>query len=172
MTIKDLNENEFDPYYGRYIHKLSEHIELTEGFQNGKTKVFQFFNSMPENKLSHRYASGKWSIKEILQHLVDTERIFMYRCFRIARNDKTPLAGFDQNIYMSPSGADNKPIDLLLNEFTATRYASIALLDSLSAEDLNCIGKSNGGAMSARAAAFTIIGHDIWHMDTIKEKYL
>ncbi len=172
MTNKNLKKSEFDSYYGRYIYKISDNIDLIEGFQNGKTKVFQFFNSIPENKLSHRYASGKWSIKEILQHLIDTERIFMYRCFRIARNDKTPLAGFDQNIYMSPSGAEDKSIDLLLGEFTATRYASIALLDSLSEADLKRIGNSNGGAMSARAAAFTIIGHDIWHMDTIKEKYL
>ncbi len=96
----------------------------------------------------------------------------MYRCFRIARNDKTSLAGFDQNIYIEPSNAKNKSIQSLIDEFTSVRQSSIYLLNSLNDEDLNYIGFSNDAAMSARAAAFTIIGHDIWHMDVIKEKYL
>jgi len=172
MTNKDLNVNEFDPYYGRYIYKLSKNILLRTGFEIGHIDVLHFFRSIPNDKLSYRYESGKWSIKEILQHLIDTERIFMYRCFRIARNDKTSLAGFDQKIYMDPSGASSKSIDDLINEYTTTRKSSIVLLNSLTDKDLQSIGDANGGAMSARAAAFTIIGHDIWHMDLIKEKYL
>ena len=82
---------------------------------------------------------GKWCIKEILQHLIDTERIFMYRCFRIARNDKTALAGFDQNIYVDPSSAVNKSIEILLDEFRVVRESSISLLNSLSDENLNIL---------------------------------
>jgi len=98
--------------------------------------------------------------------------VLRYRCFRIARNDKTPLAGFDQNIYIDPSGASNKSLSSLLNEYAQTRDSSIALLNSLTEDDLKRKGEANGGDMSARAAAFTIIGHEIWHMEIIANRYL
>lgn len=172
MTKLDLNPSEFDAYYLRYIDKLSNKTKLKKGFEVGKDKLIDFFKSIPKEKLTYRYQSEKWSVKEILQHLIDTERIFMYRCFRIARRDTTPLAGYDQDIYNTPSKADNKSIERLLNEFTLNRNHSISLLDSLTDEDLCFIGTSSGNAMSARAAAFTVIGHDIWHMEVIQDKYL
>ncbi len=172
MTKSDLRPNEYDIYYQRYIDKLERSVSLRSGFEAGKRLVVNFFKSIPDEKLTYRYQPDKWSIKEILQHLIDTERIFMYRCFRIARKDATPLAGFDQNIYIPSSGADKKIMADLLNEFIINRNNSIVLLNSLSDENLKFIGNSNGGEMSARAAAFTIIGHDIWHMNAIKERYL
>ncbi|WP_298903431.1 DinB family protein [uncultured Psychroserpens sp.] len=172
MTKLDLKSAEFDNYYLRYIDKLSHKTELKKGFSTGKDTLIDFFKSIPNEKLMYRYQAEKWSIKEILQHIIDTERIFMYRCFRIARQDTTPLAGFDQNVYMKPSEANLKSIEHLLNEFEINRNHSISLLNSLSNENLSFIGNSNGGAMSARAAAFTILGHDIWHMEVIKNKYL
>jgi len=172
MTTSDLNKKEFDIYYKRYINKLPKNVNLLKGFTRGKNNIMDFFKSIPKEKLNHSYAPRKWSVKEILQHLIDTERIFMYRCFRIARNDKTALASFDQNIYINPSNASNKSIETLLDEFSAVRENSISLINSLSDENLKYMGNSNGGAMSARAAAFIIIGHDIWHMNIIKEKYL
>lgn len=172
MIKSALRLTEFDEYYARYIDKLSNQTDLRGGFEDGKKNVIKFFNSIPKEKLTYRYAPNKWSIKEIFQHLIDTERIFMYRCFRIARRDSTALAGYDQNIYIKPSLADKKSIQALLDEFTMNRNNSIALLNSLTDEDLAVIGNSNGGSMSARAAAFTIIGHDIWHMDVIKNNYL
>lgn len=172
MTKSDLNPSEFDEYYSRYINKLSNETELREGFVNGKDTLINFFKSIPEEKWTYRYRPEKWSVKEILQHLIDTERIFMYRCFRIARRDETALAGYDQNIYITPSGANDKSINSLLNEFLINRNHSISLLDSLTDENLCFIGNSNGGIMSARAAAFTILGHDIWHMEVIQNNYL
>ena len=172
MTKSELNPSEFDHYYLRYIDKLSNETELIKGFETGKNTLIDFFKSISEDKLTHRYQPEKWSIKEVLQHLIDTERIFMYRCFRIARRDTTALAGYDQNIYVDPSQANDKSIENLLNEFIVNRVNSISLLNSLTDEDLSFIGNSNGGVMSARAAAFTIIGHDIWHMEVIKDKYL
>lgn len=172
MTKKDIVPDEFDPYYWRYIDKLSEEVHLRESFKLGKDKVEAFFNRIPLEKHTYAYAEGKWTCKEVLQHLVDTERIFQYRCFRIARNDATELAGFDQNIYMDPAQANSKSMVSLIGEFTAVRDASIALLDSLSDDDLRNIGTANNGTMSARAAAFTIPGHDIWHMEILTEKYL
>ena len=172
MNKLDINTTEFDNYYVRYIDKLSDKTTLRKGFKTGKENVIQFFRSIPKNKLEYRYEEEKWTIKEILQHLIDTERIFMYRCFRIARNDGTALAGFDQNIYIQPSKANGKSIEELINEFEINRNNSISLLNSLTDENLCFVGNSNGGNMSARAAAFTIIGHDIWHMEVIKQRYL
>ncbi|MEO0507413.1 MAG: DinB family protein [Bacteroidota bacterium] len=172
MTLKMLNTSEFDPYYKRYLDKLPEDIPLRESFHLGKTQVTQFFKAIPEAKQDFRYAPEKWTPKEVLQHLIDTERIFQYRCFRIARHDKTELAGFDQNIYVEPSMASNKTIEALVSEFIAVRDSSLALLNSLSDMDLAYIGVANNGDMSARAAAFVITGHEIWHMEIISERYL
>ncbi|AXT50426.1 DinB family protein [Aquimarina sp. BL5] len=172
MKITDLDAKEYDQYYGRYINKLSTEIELIAGFREGMKNVVQFFEGIPDTKISYRYEAGKWNVMEIFQHLIDTERIFMYRCFRIARNDKTSLAGFDQNIYIEPSGANQKSIDSLINEFKIVRQSSILFLESITKDQLKYIGNANGGGMSARAAAFTIIGHETWHMDIINERYL
>lgn len=172
MTKKDLQPSEFAPYYWRYINKLSEEVHLRDSFESGKKAVVSFFNGMPPEKHDYAYELGKWTCKEVLQHLIDTERIFQYRLFRIARHDKTPLAGFDQGIYMDPSTARSKSMDDLLAEFTAVRDNSISLLNSLSDKDLGHIGMADGGKMSARAAAFTITGHDIWHMNIVTEKYV
>ena len=172
MKKQDLKHNEFDIYYKRYIDKLDDNSELIESFEKGKLDMISFYKSIPEDKLNYRYQTEKWSIKEILQHLIDTERIFMYRCFRIAREDKTALAGFDQEIYIKPSRAEVKSIDELLNEYSLNRNNSIALLQSLSDKNLCFIGNANGGDMSARAAAFVIPGHDIWHKEVIIKKYL
>ncbi|MFK7747753.1 MAG: DinB family protein [Kordia sp.] len=172
MIKSDVHSSEFDTYYTRYIDKLADKTELIKGFETGKQHLINFFESIPEDKLTFRYQPNKWSIKEILQHLIDTERIFMYRCFRIARRDPTALAGYDQNIYVDPSQADDKSIEGLLDEFTINRNNSISLLSSFTDEDLSFIGNSNGGVLSARAAAFIIIGHDIWHTEVITNKYL
>lgn len=171
MTIKDLSAHEFDPYYGRYITKLSEDVSLRDGFDIGYHQIVSFFNRIPFDKLNYKYEDDKWTIKEVFQHLIDTERIFMYRCFRIARRDSTALAGFDQNVYMDPSGAKHKKIKDLVEEFESLRKSSITMLASLSDENLRYVGNSNGASMSARAAAFTIIGHEIWHIEIVKEKY-
>ena len=172
MTTSELSPQEHDPYYGRYLAKLPTSLDLIEGFEKGRDTVETFFQSIPEDKLLHRYQEDKWTIKEVLQHLIDTERIFMYRCFRIARRDTTSLAGFNQEIYMEPSGANGKSREQLLSEYVAGRAQSLAILRSLTAADLAFIGVANQGAMSARAAAFTIIGHDVWHMEIINERYL
>ena len=157
MKKQDLKSEEFDIYYQRYLDKLNNETELIQGFIDGKANVISFLKSIPENKLEFRYQPEKWSIKEILQHQIDTERIFMYRCFRIARRDTTALAGYDQDIYNTPSKAKDKSLDQLLNEFIINRNNSIAILQSLTNEDLCFIGKSSGNKLSARAAAFIII---------------
>jgi hypothetical protein len=172
MTTQDLKISEYNEYYKRYIDKISTNVSLREGFKTGTSSVLNFFKSVPKDKLEYRYAPEKWSIKEVLQHQIDTERIFMYRCFRIARRDIAPLMGYDQDIYIEPSKANDKSIESLLNEFETTRNNSITIINSLSDDDLKFVGIASESPMSARSAAFIILGHDIWHMDVIKERYL
>lgn len=138
-------------------------LDLREGFKNGLNETHNFFQSIPEEK---------WTIKEILQHLVDTERIFMHRCFRIARRDTSTMASFNQEIYIMPSGANEKSSRQLLLEYEVEREHSIIFLNSISDDDLSFIGDIAGQPMSARAAAFLVIGHDIWHLNIIRDRYL
>ena len=172
MVKSVLDSSEFNEYYKRYIDKLSNDTQLRKGFETGKNIVVNFFEGIPEGKLSYRYQAEKWSIKEVLQHMIDTERIFMYRCFRISRQDPAPLVGFDQDIYNAPSKADHKSMEALLAEFDAIRAAFLSLVQSLSKEDLLFIGTASGSQMSARAAAYLVVGHAHWHINIIKERYL
>lgn len=172
MKSTDLQSREFNPFYGGYIEKVSKTQELKSGFELAKIRVIDFFESIPEDKLEYRYAEGKWTIKEIFQHIIDNERIMMYRCFRIARHDKTGLAGYEQDDYIVPSKANEKSLDTLIKEYELVRSTSINLLHSLSSNDLKFIGTSSGSNMSARASAFITLGHEIWHMDIIKSRYL
>lgn len=172
MKITDLNKNEFAPSYWPYINKLSPDITLRNSLEVGKEVVSNFFNAIPEAKLDFRYAPNKWSIKEVLQHLIDVERVFIHRAFRIARNDMTPLPSFDHEQYIIPSKAKEKSRALLIEEYEVTRLYSLSILDSLTDQDLMNIGVSNMHPMSARAAAFHITGHEIWHCEIIEKKYL
>jgi len=172
MKKSDLMPSEFDHYFQRYINKLPNDLKLIAGFTSGKKNVIDFYNKIPTEKLEYRYQPEKWSIKEVLQHQIDTERMFLYRCFRIARKDNTPLAGFDQDTYIMPSEANKKSINKLLNEFQINRNNSITLLESLTENNLKFIGISNESPLSARAAAYIVLGHDLWHQKIIIERYL
>ena len=172
MTTQDLIAEEFNPFYSTYINRVPKALDLIDGFEAGFNEVQDFFKSIPKEKLEYKYADNKWTIKEVFQHIIDTERIFMYRCLRVARHDKTPLAGFEQNDYIKPSKANRKTIDALLEEYRITRQYSIVLLKSFSDEDLMFIGHASGNVMSARSAAFSTIGHEMHHINIIKERYL
>lgn len=172
MTTVDLKPNEYHEFYGTYINKVPKELELIAGFLKGGTHLIQFFKAIPNDKLEYRYAEGKWSVKEVLQHIIDTERVFMYRCFRIARRDKTPLAGFEQDDYINPSQGHNKTLKALLEEYEVGRKSAIVLLKSLCNEDLEYIGTASGCNMSARAIAFATIGHELHHIDILQERYL
>ncbi|CAM1354939.1 DinB family protein [Tenacibaculum halocynthiae] len=172
MTVQDLQQTEYNEYYSRYINKVSKDTSLIKGFEDDRKMVVDFFSSVPENKLEYRYQPEKWTIKELLQHIIDTERIFIYRFLRISRNDKTALAGFDQDIYIDPSMANNKSLEELINEFNSTRSYSINLIESISDENLKNIGTASDSTISARACTFILLGHSVWHIEVIKERYL
>jgi len=120
----------------------------------------------------YRYAEGKWTIREILIHLIDMERIYGYRMLRFARNDQTILPGFDADKYILLSNANARDISDLLNELEAVRYSTIALLNGFTDEALLQTGIMNGHPVSVRALVYHIAGHELHHMDIIKKRYL
>jgi len=172
MKITDLKPIEYGQFYSNYLGLVPKETTLLESFSQNSNYVIGFFESLPKDKLNHAYAPNKWTVIEVFQHLIDTERIFQYRCFRIARHDKTALTGFEENDYIESSQAKYKSIASLIEEFKAVRQNFIILLKSLRDEDLKYIGNANGNPLSARAAAFIVLGHSFWHINIVKERYL
>lgn len=171
MKANELNSNEYNAYYSRYIEHLGE-TELVKGLIDSHAKYLEFFKSIPEDKLEYRYAEGKWTIKEIVLHLIDTERVFAYRAQRFGRKDTTPLSGFDQDDFVLASNANSRPLNNLLTEYSAVRQSSVQLFKNFNRAALLQLGEASGSKMSARAAGFMIIGHEEHHCKVIRERYL
>jgi uncharacterized damage-inducible protein DinB len=132
----------------------------------------KFILSIPKARLLYRYAEGKWTIKEILGHIVDDERIYVYRALRFARNDSTELPGFEQDDFARYSEANKRDVSDLLDEFTRVRRATIAFFQSLGDAALLRSGVADGKRSTVRALAYHIAGHELRHMNIIKERYL
>ncbi len=171
MTAKDLSVTEYNPYYKTYIDKAGT-LDLENGLKTNFEAVDAFLSNLPNDKLEYRYEEGKWTIKEVIQHIIDTERVFTYRALRIARKDRTPLPGFDQDEFALNCDANRRTLKSLMNEYKAVRMATIALYDSFTEEMLMEIGTASNSALSVRAVAFITIGHENHHCKVIKERYL
>jgi hypothetical protein len=124
------------------------------------------------DKFDYRYAEGKWTIKEIIQHIIDTERIFAYRALRISRNDQTPLPGFDENDFANNTAAQTRGLQDLLTEFSAVRHSNLLLFKSFSDEQLLQVGIASEHSISVRAIGFILIGHQKYHQKVFEERYL
>lgn len=171
MTIKALSTQEYPAYFQPYIEQAGdEDIRLV--LKQNHFMVIDFINSISTDKLTYRYAEGKWSIKDIILHLIDTERVFAYRALRIARKDKTVRSGFDQDDFAVQAGADDRDIDSLLAEYQSVRNATISLFESFDSNALIEVGQVEAGDLSVRAIAFIIVGHENHHLRMIKQKYL
>jgi len=171
MNLSQLNENEYNPHYKSYISALGN-VDLFEILMVSSKELLETVKDLSEEKMVFRYEEEKWSIKEILQHLIDTERIMSYRALRFSRNDATELAGFDENWYVDNSNGNDRNSNDLIDEFTCTRRASISLFKSFTDEMLLLSGTANGSDMSVRALGFIIAGHQMHHLKIIKERYL
>ncbi len=157
-------------YYSNYV-KLANCGNLQTGLEDSFNRTLKFYESIPEDKLTFRYAEGKWTIKEIIQHLLDSERVFAYRALCFARKETVALPGFDQDDYLSNSNANERSKAELINEYKSIRRASIALFAGFTVDMLKQMGIASGSSMSARAAGFIIIGHETHHCNIIKENY-
>lgn len=171
MNSTQLPVNEYAAYYAPYINALGV-VNLIEELEISLHDFIRFVQNIPMDKFDYRYAEGKWNIKEIIQHVIDTERIFAYRALRISRNDETPLPGFDENDYVNNTEAAKRSIQDLLTEFSAVRHSNLFLFKSLSEEQLKRIGTASNAAVSVRAIGFIMIGHQKHHQKVFEERYL
>ncbi|WP_034058995.1 DinB family protein [Lacinutrix jangbogonensis] len=173
MRVTDLNKGEYLPYFQPYINKIGDLI-LLDGLVEGLEQTMRFFQSIPVDKLEYSYEANKWTIKEIINHLMDSERVFAYRALRFARKDKTPVAGFEENHYALESSANNRTIEDLLEEYALVRQATIALYKTFGSDSdiLKRTGVAGGGDVSVRAIGFLIAGHEKHHCEIIRERYL
>lgn len=145
---------------------------LLEHLKSNFRSTKEFLLCIPTPKLEYRYAEGKWTIKEIVSHLIDMERVYSYRMLRFARNDQTILADFNDEHYVMFSGANDRNVADLIDELETVRNATISLLDGFESDFFLRYGIRNGYKVTVRALAYHIAGHELHHMNVIKEKYL
>lgn len=158
-------------FYHNYINQVPED-DIMKAFQKGSPSFIQFFENIPISKREYRYAEGKWSIKEVLQHIVDAERVFDYRALCFARKDPAPLPGFDENIFAANAKADKRSWSDLMEEFKAVRKGSEILFSSFDEEQLNTSGIANNHSNYVLAFGYVLVGHSLHHMKVLKERYL
>jgi hypothetical protein len=161
---------EYLPYYSTYIDRVPQ-CDLADVLQQQIEATGAILGTVPEARAGYRYAEGKWSIREVVGHLSDVERVMSYRLLWVARGDATPLPGFDENLYVPASGADRRSLSDLAGEFAAVRGSTIALLRGLPAEAWARRGEANGHAITARALGYIIAGHERHHMETLRVRY-
>lgn len=169
--MTQLIEGTYPAYFENYT-KLVDADNVTDLVDKYSKPIWKFFNSIPSKKSTHRYADDKWSLKEMLQHIIDTERIFAYRALSIARHDPNSLPGFDENAYAAVSNADNREWKSLLKEFKAVRKSTDCLLKSFTYDQLIQSGTTNGNANTTVAICYVIFGHILHHINIINERYL
>jgi len=158
-------------FYHRYIN-YTKGDSVKEIVTNHSNEIYDFYNSLPEEKATYAYAEGKWTIKQLLQHIIDAERIFTYRALRIARKDTTPLPGFDENSYAENDGSENRTLQSLKDEFNAVRASTDSLLNSFSETQLNETGTASNKSITTNALCFITYGHLLHHKLILQERYL
>jgi uncharacterized damage-inducible protein DinB len=161
--------DEFAAYYGKYIN-LAGDGPILDTLQRLKEDTYSFFNGMDADKADHAYAEGKWTIKEVLGHMIDAERTFAYRALAFARGQEE-LPGFDENVYVENAHFDTRLLKDLAAEFRQVREANMYLFSSLSPEQLMATGIASNNNVSVRAILYITAGHELHHLNIIKERY-
>ncbi|MFH1278995.1 MAG: DinB family protein [Candidatus Eisenbacteria bacterium] len=159
------------PYFGRYIERVPDG-NIIETLRDRIATTARFFGGLEESKGDHRYAPGKWTVKEVLGHLIDGERVFSYRALRFARGDGTALPGFDENVYVPAGAFGRRSLADLVGEFRSVRASTVALFAGLPEEAWGRRGSASGVEVSVRALPWIIAGHEIHHVEVVGERYL
>lgn len=165
--LPDLGSSHF---YNTYINTL-EDVNLMDSFYEGREWFLDYVKELPLEKLGYAYEEGKWTVAEVLIHIIDTERIFQYRAFRFSRNDKVELPGFDQDAYILESNSLNRTKEDILEDYLAVRNATITLFKNLGNEQLGRAGIASGIPWSVAALGFAISGHQKHHANILLKKY-
>jgi hypothetical protein len=168
---EELANHNFAEYFKYYI-SLVEDDQILNVLHKNNSDLKELFDLLIEDNGSYRYAEGKWSIKELLVHLIDTERIFCYRALCIARNEKNDLLGFDHDEYVKNSDANERTLYDIAKEFDSVRKSTITLFENFSPNMLNATGTAAGNKLTVMAIGYLIVGHAKHHMNVLEEKYL
>jgi hypothetical protein len=163
--------NEYDPYYDRYI-SLIQGNDILAALDEQRRQTVLLLSGRTAADGDLRYAPGKWSLKEVLGHLNDTERIMSYRALRIARSDATPIEGFEQDDYVRNAPFARRPLADLIEDYIAVRRATLSLFRNLDEAAWTWRGIANKNEISVRALAYIIAGHELHHRQILEEKYL
>jgi len=164
------DKTEYAPYYERYVSLVTGDAMDVLGGQT--TRLRDIFTGMPEERGEFRYADGKWSIKELLGHLIDGERMFAYRVLRISRGDETPIEGFEQDGYIENAHSNDRSFADLLEEFSLLRRANMIFFKNLTDDDWLRHGTASQATVSVRALGYIMAGHIEHHLTILKERYL
>lgn len=165
------NTTDYNAYYETYVGKVqSEDIVAT--LSNSFLETMQFLKAIPTEKWDYAYAEDKWTVKKLILHVIDTERVFSYRALCIARNEKTPLPGFDQDEYASFMNANNRTIESLIEAYECVRKASLILFENFTDEMWQRRGIASDDAVTPLALAYIVQGHENHHFLVLKERYL
>jgi DinB superfamily len=171
LVVERPGTDEHAPYFRKYIDLVLEG-DLIGLLRSQLTGTLETLRSISEADSLHRYEPGKWSIREVAGHVSDTERIFAYRALRFARNDQTPLSGFDQDPYIAAARFDSRPWSAIVAEFEAVRLSTLYLFEGFDGETWKRRGVANGQEITVRALAYVIAGHELHHMGILRERYL
>ena len=165
------NLSRIPEWFHNYVNQVPEN-DLMEAMIKQTPTFINFFENIPIAKRDYRHAEGKWTIKEMLQHIVDAERVFAYRGLCIARKDTTPLPGFDENNYANNAKVNKRNWDEMMEEFKAVRRSSEILFGSFDEEQLDTNGTANNNPIYVLAIGFVLVGHVNHHISILKERYL
>lgn|SRR5262245_11467910 len=169
IRIPKPEAGEHDPYFNKYIKMVGD--DALAALRAGSASTPRLLSGVSESQAMFRYEPGKWSVKEVVGHVIDGERVFAYRTLRIARADRTPLPGFDETKWVPEGHFDRRSLPDLVAEYSAVRAATIALLSSLEPEALTRRGTANDQEVSVRALAHIMAGHELHHVALLKERY-
>jgi len=170
-TMERPQAGEYAPFYERYISQV-QGDDILATLDEQRRQMLLLLSGCSEADGDIRYAEGKWSVKEVIGHICDAERIFLYRALRIARGDATPLSGFDENEYMKSAPFSKLPLQDLIEEFIAVRRASLSLFRALDAEAWTRRGVANQNQVTVRGLAYIVAGHELHHRRILQERYL
>lgn len=170
LFIQRPAQNEYLPYYEKYIRRVPDG-DIIEMLARNADTLIGLLRQQPPEMADYAYAEGKWTVKEVIGHLCDSERIFTNRLLRFGRGDETPLPGFDENAYTPAGQFGERTLESLLEEFAAVRQATIALIGGMPEEAWSRSGVANDAAVSTRALAYIIAGHELHHHAILVERY-
>lgn len=171
--MSKLTKSQYPAYFKPYIEVLGTDIQsIITHLESSLEKALEVLSGVSEEKQQYRYAAGKWTIKELVQHIIDSERVFGYRALAFSRNDTTTLPGFDENDYVLHSNANKRAYKDLLEELKSVRLSTILLFKSFEDSDLKKAGTASGKLMSTRALGYIVSGHLLHHLRVVEERYL